>query len=155
MDKNNFLRTMGRIHELGRIFRPPKMSRKQLKRILDLDISMPHIMVIRTLRCEEQEPTNSSIGRELSVPPAMMTRIVSKLEKKELVERVRDKTDMRIWHVRLTPKGRNLAEKAQQMQLKHMMQMLDGLSPADRMKIMKSMGRIADILSKYHKGDIK
>lgn len=41
-----------------------------------------------------------------------VSRIVDLLVKKKLVERVRDKTDGRKYHVRITPKGNNVIRKA-------------------------------------------
>lgn len=51
------------------------------------------------------------LAEELDVRPSSMTEMLTKLEKNELILRRQDENDQRIFHIYLTDKGREAAEK--------------------------------------------
>lgn len=55
--------------------------------------------------------TAAELARELYVDSASMTRMVDRLEKRGLIERVRCGEDRRISNLRLTPDGQQLADQ--------------------------------------------
>ncbi len=155
MVKKNFMdffhKTFSKLHEAGSVFKP-KFSRKQLKKMLDLDISMPHIMVLKTISESKEPPKISEIGRKLSIPFAIMTRIIDRLQSKGLAKRINDPKDRRNYRIELTRKGNELSKKAHEIHMKHMMKVLDKLEENDRESFLKAVMTIITILSKYKEG---
>lgn len=58
-----------------------------------------------------QNTTLAALARELEADPAALTRLLDRLETKELVVRERSTTDRRVVHVRTTARGTAMAEE--------------------------------------------
>lgn len=117
--------------------------------ILKLDLSMPHIMVLWMISGSENPPIISEIGKSLSISFAMMTRIIDRIELKQLVNRIRDSNDRRIIRIELTAKGKEVLRKFQEFQKKQMISFLNRLGERDRESFMRAMEVMRNILLKY------
>lgn len=60
-------------------------------------------------RCEST--TLAALARELDAEPSAVTRLLDRLEAKDLVTRERSTTDRRVVHVRTTPLGNAMAQE--------------------------------------------
>ena len=75
-----------------------------------IDITQTQVFTIITIA--EGAPIRlSELSHKLNISAPTVTGIVDRLEKLDYVERIPDRTDRRVIHVDLTPKGRALAKK--------------------------------------------
>ena len=73
--------------------------------LMKIDLEMVHIMILHMLLLSETNPMMSEVGKKLSISNAMMTHIIDEMEKKKLVERVRDGDDRRVVKLSVTKRG--------------------------------------------------
>ena len=69
-----------------------------------LGLNTKELLVLASIMDGEQTP--GRIASKQNLPAPTVTRIVSKLVKNGLVERVSDPADLRCFHLHLTPQGR-------------------------------------------------
>jgi DNA-binding MarR family transcriptional regulator len=82
------------------------------KPILDgIDLTYPQYLVMVVL-WEHRHLTVKEIGEKLLLDSGTLTPLLKKLEKKELVSRIRDTADERVVNIGLRKKGIALREKA-------------------------------------------
>lgn len=139
------METMPKIAEMCK----PKINKKMMAKILSLDISIHHIAVLQIVAHSSQMLKISEIGKTLSIPFAMMTRIIDKIESQGLVERVSDPNDRRIYRIRMTRKGKELTKRACEMHKKQILAALSRFNEIDRAAFIKAMIILKDILIKY------
>jgi len=75
------------------------------------------------------------------------TRLLDRLEKAKLVERLRDAGDRRVVKVRLTRAGTALVENIHQPLVQHNIDMLAGISQKDLKTIAGELSRVLDTLN--------
>lgn len=74
-------------------------------------ITSSQLLVLRTL-FREDSLSAGEIGRRIFIKPGTITGVVDRLEKKELVSRLRTSKDRRVVNVAITQAGRDLVEAA-------------------------------------------
>jgi DNA-binding MarR family transcriptional regulator len=79
----------------------------------------------------ENVDTVAALARESQVNCASMTRMLDRLETKELLRRRRSATDRRVVHLELTSKGRKVARAILPLALESLDQHLDGFKPTE------------------------
>lgn len=105
--------------------------------------------VLRILYVQDENKEGipaGSIGEWLIVRGPDVTRLLDRLEKAGLVERLRHPGDRRVVKVRLTRAGTALVEKIQAPLIKHNQGMLSDISEKDLKTIAAELGRVLDIL---------
>ncbi len=76
-----------------------------------------------------------------------MTRVIEKLEKHSLVERVRGaQEDGRAAMVRITPKGRQLRASLDKLMIDRAMAILSAVPQKERVNVLHALGVLADAL---------
>lgn len=75
-----------------------------------LGLSAPGLAVLRSLTVEDGL-TQAELARRLRLEPPSMCRMIDRLAREAAVERHPDPDDRRATRVRLTPRGRTLAER--------------------------------------------
>jgi DNA-binding MarR family transcriptional regulator len=83
------------------------------------------------------------LGLALNMSPPNITALVDRLDARELVERRRSPTDGRAQQVRLTAKGRTLAQRVQKLSQTMEDSMLAGLSPGERVLLRELLVKLA------------
>lgn len=76
-----------------------------------LDLTYPQYLVMMLL-WEHKLQTVKELGEKLCLDSGTLTPLLKRLEKKELINRYRCKTDERIVEIVITPEGMNLRKKA-------------------------------------------
>jgi DNA-binding MarR family transcriptional regulator len=71
-----------------------------------------------------------------------MTRMLDRLEQKQLLQRQRSDSDRRVVHLTLTDKGRDAAEQIPQVLREELQRHLEGFSPAEFNALNKSLTRM-------------
>lgn len=90
-------------HAFNRVYKP----------LLDrLGLTYPQFLTMITL-WNEDDQTVGSLGTKLSLESSTLTPLLKRLEGMGHIERHRDKADERQVRVKLTPQGRSLREKAE------------------------------------------
>lgn len=109
-------------HRFGRLFREHGLTQPQynILRILHSEN--------RPMRCLEVA------GQMVTVVPAI-TSLLDKLEKRNLITRVRCDQDRRVWYVELTDKGRQLVDTMQEPVLSLCEHFVGHLSEAERKQL--------------------
>jgi DNA-binding MarR family transcriptional regulator len=80
-------------------------------KLAPLGINPGHFGLLRIV--DQSEPrSQQALGQALGIPASRMVALVDELEEKDLLARVRDKTDRRVNTVQLTAKGRRLLGQA-------------------------------------------
>ncbi|OGF52574.1 MAG: hypothetical protein A2044_02725 [Candidatus Firestonebacteria bacterium GWA2_43_8] len=115
--------------------------------LMKIDLEMVHIMILHMLLLSETNPMMSEVGKKLSISNAMMTHIIDEMEKKKLVERVRDGDDRRVVKLSVTKRGQEILKKAGEHHKSMAMKFLAGLSKNDQADFLKAIETIHNILS--------
>jgi DNA-binding MarR family transcriptional regulator len=95
------------------------------------------------LRLREEEGLNQSQLAEKSAKDRHnITRILKQLNRRGYIEKRRDESSKRAFHVYLAPAGRTLLEEAQPLLFKHRDRMYSGFSKDDVLKFSRYLERI-------------
>lgn len=93
--------------------------------------SSAHLHVIAMLEAEGTL-TMSDLAEAIDVSLPSATGLVSRMEERGLVERLRDSADRRVVHVRLTEAGRALTEEHELLRLQQVTRVLEAMTPAEQ-----------------------
>jgi len=74
---------------------------------------------------------------DASLPSA--TGIVTRMEERGLVERVRDAADRRVVHVRSTARGRQITDELELVQARHLSRLVDAMTPRERATCLEAL----------------
>jgi DNA-binding MarR family transcriptional regulator len=86
--------------------------------------------------------TVAALARECNVDCGAMTRMLDRLEQKQLLQRQRSDSDRRVVHLALTAKGREAAAQIPQVLREELQRHLEGFSPAEFTALNKSLTRM-------------
>ncbi len=95
--------------------------------------------------------TASDLGRELGLDAGYLSRLITRLEQQNLLEKVRSESDGRQRLLRLTSEGRNAADVLDQRSRDEVAEMLNDLSEESQQHLLKAMQSIEGILTKGFK----
>jgi DNA-binding MarR family transcriptional regulator len=90
----------------------------------------------------ENVDTVAALARQSHVNCGSMTRMLDRLETKELVRRRRSATDRRVVHLDLTPKGRKVARAILPLAVHALEDHLRGFKPAEVSVLTQLLGRM-------------
>ncbi len=133
--------------KIGVIFKTLSFGLK--KRLCKLNIGPPHMKVLFLLCSLEKAPTISKISRTLAISLAMMTRIIDRLEEKQLVARNADPEDRRAIRITLTAKGRKIAHELESTKKGKMAALLNSFGEEDRRRFMEALRVVIEVIQKY------
>ena len=90
--------------------------------------------------------TSGKIAQNINLSPATVTNIVDRLEKRELINRVRSQTDKRRVSLFLTDKGKETLLNAPQPLQEHFIENFCALEQWEQSLLLSSMQRIASMM---------
>jgi DNA-binding MarR family transcriptional regulator/GNAT superfamily N-acetyltransferase len=90
--------------------------------------------------------TASQLSKELGFDGGHLSRILARLEKRKLIEKIRSKTDGRQMFLRLTQKGEEGLDFLNRRADNEISQILDALSEEEQNRLLKSMEAIENLL---------
>lgn len=98
------------------------------------------------LRVIAAEPGQSqqSLARRVGVQPSRVVALIDGLERREFVERTRNRSDRRLYAVTLTPSGHEVMAAIAVIAAEHEQEFCAGLSSADCRRLRDLLGRVAD-----------
>ena len=137
------------IHSIRRIVQAGEHYSKELEKAIG--VSTPQLACIQVLH--EQGPLPlSKIAKQIMVNSSTVTGIIDRLEKKDLVNLVRDPRDRRMITIELTGTGAKLAEKAPPLIPFTIMQGLKSLPEEDFNKVVYGLHKLATLLDNAAEG---
>jgi DNA-binding MarR family transcriptional regulator/GNAT superfamily N-acetyltransferase len=95
--------------------------------------------------------TASDLSAAIGIDAGHLSRILSRLEKRELIEKLRSETDGRQRFLRLTQKGKEAFELVNNRADDEIAEILGALSEEQQKRLLKAMGTIESILLKNDK----
>ncbi|HEV3477149.1 MAG TPA: bifunctional helix-turn-helix transcriptional regulator/GNAT family N-acetyltransferase [Rubrobacteraceae bacterium] len=98
-----------------------------------------------------EEVSASGLSRELGLDPGYLSRILARLERGGLVDRVRSETDGRRRILSLTSEGEEAFSMLDERSREEVVEMLEGLSEGDQRRLLEAMQTIEGILEKGFK----
>ena len=136
---NDFL-----VDAYGRI---SKIEERAMTTGLGSAISITEIHIIEKIGLTEPARM-SEIAHLLGVTLATLTVACDKLEAKDLVRRARSRTDRRVVHVTLTPRGRAVYEYHRSFHESMISSILDTLSPEQSAVLAQSLEKLQDFFNR-------
>ncbi|MCX7749809.1 MAG: MarR family transcriptional regulator [Clostridia bacterium] len=113
----------------------------------DMGITMPQGMVIGMLSVHG-EMKISELSKELGLSNSTVSGIIDRLEKQQVVERIRSQTDKRIVHVKLSPhfakRHHDFHKKAEE----NFAKLLEKGTPEEIQKIIEGLDALKKVLDK-------
>ncbi|WP_197443923.1 MarR family winged helix-turn-helix transcriptional regulator [Maioricimonas rarisocia] len=120
-------------HRFGRLFR-------------EHGLTQPQYNILRILHGEDRPMRCLEVaGRMVTVVPAI-TSLLDKLEKRNLVTRVRCDQDRRVWYVELTNDGRKLVETMQEPVLSLCEHFVGHLSDQERTRLRQLLDKARSVV---------
>ncbi|MEJ0099232.1 MAG: MarR family transcriptional regulator [Pseudomonadota bacterium] len=86
--------------------------------------------------------TVAALARECTVDCGAMTRMLDRLEQKQLLQRQRSESDRRVVNLALTAKGRDTADEIPKVVREELQRHLADFSPAERQKLVQLLIRM-------------
>jgi DNA-binding MarR family transcriptional regulator len=128
---------------IQRLMRASELYTKELEK--RYKVSLPQLNCLLAL-AENGPIPPSRIARRILVNSSTVTGIIDRLEKKGLVERLRESADRRVITITLTEAGRDFVRQAPPPMNDRMANRLRGLSPEARQGIVRGLIRLCELL---------
>jgi DNA-binding MarR family transcriptional regulator len=136
-------RTKEIIYSIRRLMQAGEHYTKELNKIYNVSAAQINCL----LALYENGPLPpSQIGKHIMVNSSTVTGIIDRLEKKDLVKRLRISQDRRVITVQLTKNGRILAENAPPPIQRKIIDGLNKLSESEMDQIALTLKRLTDLL---------
>lgn len=132
------------IHSIRRIVQAGEHYSKDLEKTFQ--VSTPQLACIQVLHAQGPLPL-SRIARQIMVNSSTVTGIIDRLEKKNLVIRVRDPRDRRMITIELTNAGAKLAQNAPPLIPQEIIDSLKSLPEDDFKKVVYGVSKLASLLN--------
>jgi len=128
---------------LRRVIRATDLHSKQLVKTTGL--TAPQILLLQAIR-DNGDVTIGEVEKKISLSQATVTTILDRLEKRELVKRVRSTKDKRRVHVYLTDKASEILKDAPVPLQEQFSEQFNELELWEQTMIISSLQRIAQMM---------
>jgi len=128
---------------LRRVIRATDLHSKQLVKTTGL--TAPQLLLLQAIR-DKVDGTIGQLARHISLSQATVTTILDRLEKRDLVKRVRSTTDKRKVHACLTAKATEILKEAPVPLQEHFAEQFNDLEAWEQTMIISSLQRIAQMM---------
>lgn len=132
---------------LRRVIRATDLHSRHLAKTTGL--TAPQILLLQTLR-DKGETTIGDLAKNMSLSQATVTTIIDRLEKRELVIRVRSTEDKRKVFALLTDEGFNVLKDAPIPLQDHFARQFSELQEWEQTMIISSLQRVAQMMDAQH-----
>lgn len=132
---------------LRRVIRATDLHSKYLAKTTSL--TSPQILLLQSLR-DKGQITIGELANEMSLSQATVTTIVDRLEKRELVYRMRSESDKRKVHVHLTDKALEILKKAPIPLQEQFTRQFGDLQEWEQTMIISALKRVAQMMDAQH-----
>jgi len=112
------------------------------------DVTLPTFDILAQVQRAPTGPTMSELSRRLLVSKGNVTDLVTRLERRGLIERRADGRDGRVQHVHLTPAGEKLIRRMLAAHERWLIAMTAELGQQPMLGLHRSLGALRDVLVK-------
>ncbi len=109
-------------------------------------ITLPQLLVLR--RISDGPKTIGDISKSISLSYSTVSGIIDRLERENLVKRIRDKDDRRVVWIQKTEKVEEIKRKAPVFQESYYASLFEGLTEEEMDQIIQSLELLTKILEK-------
>lgn len=109
------------------------------------DITPPQFTALVTV-IHHDNLTMGALCRHLYLASSTVTDLINRMEKADLLERVRDEKDGRVIRLSAKPKGHELLRKVMAARIRYLSQVLGDLSDEERQTIRDSLAGMYDMM---------
>jgi len=106
------------------------------------DLTGPQLTVVKLLE-QIGDLSLSELSEKIRAQNSTVTGIIDRMEREGLVVRERSKEDRRVVYIRLTSKGKKLAEEIPVEPMEIFRSALEALTAAETRELMKILGKVA------------
>jgi MarR family transcriptional regulator, organic hydroperoxide resistance regulator len=106
------------------------------------DLTGPQLTVVKMLE-QIGDLSLSELSERIRAQNSTVTGIIDRMEREALVTRERSKEDRRVVYIKLTSKGRKLAEEIPVEPMEIFRGALEVLTPAETRELVKILGKVA------------
>lgn len=110
------------------------------------DVTLPTFDILAQVQRAPTGPTMSELSRRLLVSKGNVTDLVTRLERRGLLERRADGRDARVQHVHLTPAGKRLIRRMLAAHERWLIAMTAELGQQPMLGLHRSLGALRDVL---------
>ena len=135
-------RALRRLVRLGSLLEPHSHHHAELQ------MSLSETMALGEL-ADAESMSQQELGRLLGLEKSTVSRLVAGLQHRGWVERQRDPANRRSYRLRLTPEGRDVANRIGQDLRAHHEQLLGALTPAEREALTVGLAGLARALAAH------
>jgi len=114
------------------------------------DVTLPTFDILAQVRRAPAGPTMSELSRRLLVSKGNVTDLVTRLERRGLLERRADGRDARVQHVHLTATGERLIRRMLAAHDRWLVAMTAELGQQPMLGLHRSLGALRDVLVKLN-----
>jgi len=132
------------LEELRRIMRMVHLQSRRLS--ASFGVTGPELVCLKELDASEAL-SQKELGIRIGVSPSTVTRLVDRLEAKDLAARRRDPTDRRRQLVELTAGGGALVRRAPLLLQDRLRRSLEGISAEEQASILRSLRRLTEMVN--------
>jgi DNA-binding MarR family transcriptional regulator len=115
---------------------------------VQFDVTLPTFDILAQVQRAPTGPTMSELSRRLLVSKGNITDLVTRLERRGLIERRADERDARVQHVHLTATGEKLIRKMLVAHDRWLIAMTAELGQQSMLGLHRSLGALRDVLVK-------
>lgn len=120
--------------------------RKRGREILaDFNITPPQLTALQVLQ-KNGNITIGELGEKMYLAYSTATDLIDRMERNELVQRVRDSNDRRVVRLQILPKGEKLVDEVIARRKQYLAGILVEVNDEDRIHLMDSLKRLDDIM---------
>jgi DNA-binding MarR family transcriptional regulator len=125
------------------------IDRRSRTLLQDFGLTAPQLAILSAIRRMQPVPAGR-IAHEVHLAQATVTDVLNRLERRELIERVRGDLDRRSVNVSLTSNGKRVLDSAPSLLEGQFVAELARLREWERTQILATLQRIADMLHANH-----
>lgn len=129
---------------LRRVIRATDLHSKQL--VKTASVTSPQLLLLQIVQ-NKGDITISELARDMSLSQATVTTILDRLQKRELIERVRSETDKRKVYPRLTECGRTILASAPTALQHNFVQRFRAVDEWEQGMIIAALQRVAEMMN--------
>ncbi|GAA2213351.1 MarR family transcriptional regulator [Nonomuraea monospora] len=143
-------RTVNAYRRLATMFNRAK-THERLTEAAGVRLDRPDVQILVTLLDAGEPRRIGMIAESLQVESPHVTRHVASLERRGLVQRVRDPDDGRAWRIALTEEGAEAAVSCRRVTTEWFEGALTGWSPADQAELARLLDKLAEDMFEHLK----
>ncbi|MDX9873960.1 MAG: MarR family transcriptional regulator [Spongiibacteraceae bacterium] len=132
---------------LRRVIRATDLHSKHLEKTVGL--TAPQLLLLQILR-DRGDLTSGELARRMNLSQATVTTILDRLERRELVQRIRSETDKRKVYTALTEAGEAILREAPLPLQQHFVRRFQDLHDWEQAMILSSLQRVAHMMDADH-----